>query len=214
LNSYMANSPSGNSSRGYRRLLQDKLFQKEALSEINEFYRLSSDQFDSMNTEFISSYIDVAFLSLQAIGFVEEETDIVEIHVSSCIEGQGTKEVEHLLNIYVRYFEHYEIQYDYNKVTQKITAESHSLLELLKGEEGLHLYYRPHQTPLPIRLEIKHKDYKTSRKGMRVTRLYDSKGTLTDLKSGFSNDYQIRPEEFHLILFAGLNEDLRERLMR
>ncbi len=211
LGSYIQKSNA--SSKGYRQLLKDKLFQEQALTELNEFYRLASDQFDSLNTEFLDNYLDVAFLGLYAKGFLKERTDEVTIQYNSCIDGKGKKEVEFLMDMHISYFKYADIQYEVNRKANKIVAESHSLYELMKGERGIHLFYRSHQTPLPIRIEILSPDHDAMESVMKVIRLYDLKATLTDLRTGFSNDVNITPSELKLILYAGLEEKVREGIM-
>ena len=46
----------------------------------------------------------------------------------------------------------------------------------------------------------------------KVIRVYDGTDTLTDLRTGFSNDVNITPEEFKLLLFAGLPDSFRKVL--
>ncbi len=212
LGSYMQKSAA--STKGYRQLLKDKLFQEQALTELNEFYRLASDQFDSLNSEFLDNYLDVAFIGLFAKGFLDEQSDIVTMRFSSCIEGTGEKEIKFLMQIVLDYFKDAEVQFEVNHSHKTITAEAHSLHEIIKGERGIHLFYRSHQTPLPIRVEIETLGKKSAKEVMKVIRLYDLKATLTDLRTGFSNDINITPKEFKLILYAGLDENLRNEIMK
>jgi ATP-dependent Clp protease ATP-binding subunit ClpC len=212
LGSYIQKSNA--STKGYRQLLKDKLFQEQALSELNEFYRLASDQFNSLNTEFIDNYLDVAFLALHTKGFLKGNADEVEIKYTSCIDGKGRKETNYLMDLHKAYFKDTNIQFEVNEKANTIIAESHSLFELMKGERGIHLFYRTHQTPLPIRIEVNTIGKRNSLDGMNVIRLYDLKATLSDLRTGFSNDVQITPKEFKLILFAGLSPQFRNSLMR
>ncbi len=201
------------SSKGYRQLMKDKLFQEQALSEINEFYRLASDQFDSLNSEFLDNYLDVAFLGLSARGFLKENSDEITIRYKSCIDGKGKKELDYLMSLHQRYFEDADIQFEVNKKAKIIHADAHSLYALMKGERGIHLFYRTHQAPLPIKVDIDPSYYDDGFSEMKVIRLYDLKATLTDLRTGFSNDVGITPKEFKLILYAGLDEKLRHELI-
>lgn len=212
LGSYIQKSAA--STKGYRQLLKDKLFQEQALEELNEFYRLASDQFDSLNTEFIDNYLDVAFFALHTKGFLKGNADEVEIEYQSCIDGKGNKEIEYLMDLHSAFFKDAEIQYEANTKAKTIIAESHSLYNLLQGEKGIHLFYRTHQTPLPIRINVRLIGTKNEDVETKVIRLYDLKGTLSDLRSGFSNDVNILPKEFKLLLFAGLESEFRNSLMR
>ncbi|HQU59508.1 MAG TPA: hypothetical protein PLU64_09930, partial [Saprospiraceae bacterium] len=43
----------------------------------------------------------------------------------------------------------------------------------------------------------------------RVVRIYNNRDTLTDLRTGYSNALNITPNEFKLLLYAGLAPELR-----
>ena len=146
-------------------------------------------------------------------GFPKGKADEVVIKYSSCIDGKGKKEIDYLMDLHTAYFKYTDIQFEANKKAKSITAESHSLYDLMKGERGIHLFYRTHQTPLPIKIEVTLTNHKEEYTNMNVIRLYDLKATLSDLRSGFSNDVNILPKEFKLLLFAGLEQQLRSNLM-
>jgi len=193
---------------------QDRLFQEEALNEISESYHFAPAQFDSIHTEFIGNFLNVAFLKLFARGFLRRQTDKVTLHFESCINGLGKKEIEFLIQRYATLFEKLDIQFSADEENQQFKAEGHSLYPLLRGEEGIHLLYIEHQNPLPVKLTVTKESEKsiTNSSGWKVIRIYDGKNTLTDLRSGFSNEINIRPEEFKLLLYAGLPKELRKSL--
>ncbi len=205
---------SNDPTRGIKHTMRDRFFQQQGLAELNEFYRLAADQFDSLNTEFLDSYLDVAFLSLQSRGFLGGDADLIRIEYHSCIEGVGEQQVKFLMDLHTKYFEAFDIPFERNDRKGTIEAESHSLFELMEGEQGIHLFYIPHQTPLPIRVLVESSEYVPGRrKDMDVIRLYDTKGTLVDIRTGFSNTLDITAEEFKLFLFGGLESGLRNELL-
>ena len=188
-----------------RENVRDRLFQQEALKEISESYEYASAQFNSLETEFIDSYINVSFLKLSSIGFLKNKVDQIKISFESCINGMGQNEVAFLINQYTRFLEHMNIHHEVNKKEAWISAEGHSLNLILEGENGIHLFYKSHQNPLPIRMIIKSKDQKVKKlSDLKVIRIYDGDSTLTDLRTGFSNDFNLTNEEFKLLIFAGL----------
>ncbi|MEM9822086.1 MAG: AAA family ATPase, partial [Bacteroidota bacterium] len=83
--------------------IRDRLFQKEALQEISELYEYASSQFDSMQTEFIDSYLDVAFLQLFAKGFLSEKADKIRLRFKSYITGMGKEEIAFLIKNYEQF---------------------------------------------------------------------------------------------------------------
>lgn len=193
--------------KALRENLKDQLFQQEALREINDQYQYTAARFNSLETEFINSYLDVGFLELFTRGFMRGRTDVVELSVHSCITGAGDQQIEYLLSRYVELLKAMDFQFEVAKNKQKIRVEGHSVYELLRGEEGIHLFYISHQNPLPIQLIVEkdqiQRDHSPSG---TVIRLYDEKATLTDLRSGFTNAANISPTEFKLLLYAGMQE--------
>ena len=106
-----------------------------------------------------------------------------------------------------------DIAHEIKKGKKEITAEGHSLLDLLKGEAGIHLFYKAHQNPLPIKISINNLDTKKSNQpNYKVIRIYDGANTLTDLRTRFSNDVNITPEEFKFLVFGGVDKRLRKNL--
>ena len=46
----------------------------------------------------------------------------------------------------------------------------------------------------------------------KVIRVYDGNKSLTDLRTGFSNAVGITPDEFKLLVYAGLDPKVREQI--
>ena len=141
------------SSKGVRLNLQDRLFQQEAIQEINDNYRYSNSNFTSLETEFIDSFLNVAFLEYFSKGFLKGKTDQVKLDFESAITGQGKKQIEYLIELYAKILGNLDIQFQISKDKRNITAEGHSLYHILKNEQGIHLFYISHQNPLPIILK-------------------------------------------------------------
>ncbi len=198
--------------KGMRENLKDRLFQEEALKEISEAYQYGTAQFDSISTEFLNNYFDVAFLQLAGQDLLRGRIQKVRLRFESCITGQGKEEIQFLKTSYAKLLEELDIQHERSKKEAVITAEGYALDVLLQGESGIHLFYKSHQNPLPIRL-ILERDGQTDVAQMQVIRIYDGRDTLTDLRSNFSNAVNITPREFKLLLFAGIPGDIRQELV-
>lgn len=205
----------GAATRAIRENFRDRLFQEEALRELREAYQLLGSQFDTVQTDFINHYIDVAFLLLAAHGFLKQQSDQIIIKLESLITGLGTWEIQYLSEQYTNLLKALDIQFDKDAEQHTIHAEGHSLYELLQGEAGIHLFYIAHQNPLPIRVTVQHADGASKvSPSHQVIRIYDGYTTLTDLRSGFSNTLNMTPNELKLLLYAGLEKEVRRGLVK
>ncbi len=203
LGSYIQKNTSSYSTKGLRELMKDRLFQEEAIKEINEYYRFAANQFNSMNTEMVDAFLDVQFLEIQFNSFMDGSSNQVTLQYESSIEGKGMDEIQYLMNLHILYFEQADIQHEVDRKNRSIIAEAHGLFDIIKGEQGYHLFYRNHQSPLPIKVSILEDDNEYS----KVLRLYDLKNTLTDLRTGLTNDVHINADELKLLLYAGVMND-------
>ena len=182
---------------------KDRIFQEEALNELSDNYNLGNPEFDSVETEFIDSYLNVAYLRLAAQGFLHKKTDKIVLEFHSLINNKGQEEIEFLCKSYVAFFEEMNIDYNVAKDKCSIQAEAYSLHKILKGEEGLHLFYKEHRNPIPVRSSIRTADKKSDKRlSMKVLRIY-AHGTMTDLRTGFSNAKSVSAREMKLLIYAG-----------
>lgn len=202
------------STKGVRENLKDRLFQEEALKELTESYIYAQTQFDSFKTEFIDHYLNVSLLKLFAKDVQEQKTEQLEIKFQSCITGLGNWEISFLSERYVEFFEELDITYKVSKKNKSISVEGYALSKLLAGEAGIHLFYVAHQNPLPIKVVLKNsKGVLSKENNYRVIRIYDGNRTLTDIRTGFTNEMNIMPRELKLLVYAGINPEIRSRLL-
>ena len=167
-----------------------------------------------MKTEFIDNYFNVSLLQLQSIGFFNEHTDRISLDFQSCITGLGDWEIHFLVDLYAQLLHALDISHQISDNKRSITAEGHSLYQLLKGEEGIHLFYVAHQNPLPIRVLLRKEGASSNNEqSYKVIRIYDGTNTLTDLRTGFSNEVNITANEFKLLIFGGIDPKLRDRVV-
>ncbi len=196
-------------SKAQRENYKDRFFQQEGLSEIREIYNYASAQFDSMQTEFIDTFLNVSFLQIFTKDFLVGKSDQLLMRFTSCITGLGKAEIKTLMKRYVDLFDNLDIQYQVNYKKATIEVIYHGLYHLLKREAGIHLFYLAHQNPLPIKLSLSYLDRKKEiAEELKVIRIYDGHATLTDLRTGFTNAANITTAEFKLLLYAGLDQNI------
>ncbi len=202
-------------SRAQRENVRDRLFQEEGLRELSEAYQLAASPFDSLKTEFIDNYLNVAFLKLQAMGFFHHRPEVVTLRCRSLITGLGDAEIRFLIERYGDLFDQLDLSYQIRDDRRSIQLEGHGLREMLRGETGIHLFYQVHHNPLPVAVELAADGdpQPAAPPSFHVIRIYDGTETLTDLRTGLSNVVQLTAGEFKLLLYAGVAPDLRRRLM-
>ena len=118
-NSLYPRNDSWGASKAIRLNLQDRLFQQEAIKEINENYQYASSNFTSLESEFIDSYLNVAFLEFFSKGFLKGQTDKITINFKSSITGLGEAQIEYLVNLYSKSLQELDIQFNGFKKQKK-----------------------------------------------------------------------------------------------
>ncbi len=193
--------------RAIKERTKDWYFQQEALIELQEQYKHMNSRFDSMQTELLDAYLDVVFLKLFSKDFLSNKTQKVQLQFHTWTDNDTSNEIGFLIDLYQELFKEIDIQHTINKDKHHIVLEGHGIYELLSGEQGIHLFYRSHQNPVPIRIRLVKDGVKPkeSKKAM-VIRIYNRNSTLTDLRTNLTNDVQISPSEFKLLIFAGLKQ--------
>lgn len=193
-------------------LLKQQLFQKSALDELRYVYQNAPDQFDKQQSIYLNDYCDLNLIALKIEHLLNKPVEQLTLTIDSMIKGQGKAEVGFLKELYQTVFEDLNIHYEYKDDVFEI--EGAGVDTILKAEQGYHLFYRAHYNPLPIRVQIKHSNNKKVADGTNlVIRLYDislgkkhGSSTITDLRTGFSNQANITSQEFKLFWFAYLNK--------
>ncbi len=197
--------------KAYRKMIKDQLFQQEGMQEIVEYYRHAAAQFDSLSTEFIDNYLNVFLLHLAAKGFVKGNPEKVTMTIQTGITGIGATEIDYLFEHYEKIFDFLDIRFTTNKKAGTFLLEGYSLFELFKGEQGIHLFRAIQGTMIPIKLMLqKEGQAMPDFQSLKVVRVYTDT-TLTDVRTDFSNSASITPQEFKLLLFAGVDEKLRAK---
>ena len=189
----------------HRNLMKDKLFQRDGIEELKDAFRYGREHFDRTQTRYLNDMIAAKFLEIGLQAYLDDEQQQVEITVRSCVAGGGDAEVKFLLDLYEKMMESQDLQIKRNKAAQSITMEGYALYELYGGEQGIHLFYRPHKNPLPVAVNVRllNGDARPT-PTPKVVRVYDGTATITDLRTDFSNSGDIAPEEFALFLYGGV----------
>jgi ATP-dependent Clp protease ATP-binding subunit ClpC len=191
-------------------LAEDRLFQQSALEEISYVYQHAPEQFDKSQSLFLEDFLDTEFYKIIATAVKEQKLEKMSICFRSMITNLGADEIEYLAERYTQLCEHLGLGTKYDKKTQKIELEGYGIAEILHAEQGYHFFYRSHQNPIPIKLWLQ-KANETITAQTNVVRLYDiwlgknhKSSTITDLRAGLTNQANINPQEFKMLLFAGL----------
>ncbi|HMQ49656.1 MAG TPA: AAA family ATPase [Saprospiraceae bacterium] len=185
--------------KGIRENIKDRLFLAEGIKEISEAYRVSNPQFDSLNTEFLQHYLNVAFLKMQMPYVLRNQSEKIVLRIGSCINDMGQKEVTFLMDKYLELLAHLDLPHKALDNQTGIEMDFFGIRQLFQGEVGVHLFYKAHQNPIPVSVTFGEEELEA----LKVIRIYDSSDTITDLRTAFSNAANITPGEFKLLLYAG-----------
>jgi ATP-dependent Clp protease ATP-binding subunit ClpC len=208
-----ASQPEGNVKRILR---EDYIFQKSALTEIQYVYQNAPEQFDKAQSLFLADFLDIVYLKFVAPAAAQNKIEKATLFAQSAISNEGKDETEFLLDKYHQLLQHIGAGSKYDPVRQCLHIEGFNLLTLLKEEQGYHFFYKARQNPLPIRVWLETPNNKDEDKIFcTVVRMYDiwlgkthKSSTITDLRTGFTNQADIRAEEFKVFLLAALPDVL------
>jgi ATP-dependent Clp protease ATP-binding subunit ClpC len=208
-----ANQSEGNVKRILR---EDYIFQKSALTEIQYVYQNAPEQFDKAQSLFLADFLDIVYLKFVAPTAAQNKIEKATLYAQSAISNEGKDETEFLLDKYHQLLQHIGAGSKYDPVRQCLHIEGFNLLTLFDQEQGYHFFYKARQNPLPIRVWLETEANKNEDKIFcTVVRMYDiwlgkthKSSTITDLRTGFTNQADIRAEEFKVFLLAALPDVL------
>ena len=200
--------------------IKAKLFQEAALKELSDAYRFAPNEFDNLRSEFIDKYLNVALIRLFGDAFLEDRYEICTLHIQSLIADQGQAEIEYLRKLYRALFEHLDLSWQDDNDSGRLTVEGYGISDLMQAEAGIHLFYVAHRNPLPIRVQLRTQQLPeqgmpsgknhTPEHTYTVVRIYDGNKSMTDLRSRFTNAVNMTPQEFKLLVYAGLPASLQQ----
>ena len=193
-----------------KKLLEQQLFSQSALEELRYVYQNAPEQFDRYQSMYLDDWLNVLFLEEKTKGLEQGQLQKVRLYIESTIDGQGQEEIKYLQEGYKDILDELGYHYEWQEHAY-FELEGYGLLPLLYAEQGYHLFYRSHQNSLPIRVSL------TTTEGKKlqldgtnlVVRLYDislgvehKASTLTDLRTGYTNQAKINVQEYKLLLYA------------
>ena len=203
----------GNNDKLVKGNYKDYFFQQEGLAEISEIYHRAQIQYNSIETEFLNSFLMTSFLKLFSIDFLKGPLQKATLRFESCVNNAGQPQTEFLFNLYDKLLDYLDIEKEVDEEKQYIHIKGYSLIPLFKGEEGLHLFHIPYKNPIPIRVILESDKKKKKPSQNQVIRVYDHPNTLTDFRTDFTNASNITVEEFSLLVYAGLDLKIRKGLI-
>ena len=197
-----------------RQKTEDRFFEKESLQEIFIRYQHGVSRFDSSSTEMFQDFLNAAFLHLTRLAIQKKRLDKGYFLIESYMKEKGKDQIRQLLDWYQALMRSMNIscKTDYKK--QRIEVEGYGVAEWFKAEAGIHLFFLAQEIPLPLMAYwMPEGSSNAGKKTPRtILRLYDETRTITDMRSGFTNSYQLSPGELKVLIYAGLPESLRNRL--
>jgi len=184
---------------------RERFFREEYLKEIRVAVEYGSDQFDSFKSEFLDHYLNVALLHLFSKGFFDDRPEEAVLAFEPLITAMGAPETAFLMECYSKLFEAMDLHYRTDAGKGKIYLNGFGISDLLEGEQGIHLFHSVHHHPLPIQVSLRvNNDDETPDPPRHIIRVYDGSRTLTDLRTGYSNEIDIYPKELKLLVYAGI----------
>lgn len=191
-----------------------RFFEKEALQELYIRYQHGVSRFDSSSTEMFHDFINAAFLHLTRLAIQRKRLDRGYFLVESYVKGKGKEQIRQLLQWYQALMWSMNISFKTDLNKQRIEVEGYGIAELFKAESGIHLFFLAQETPLPLMTYWIPEGTPDSGRNTpnTILRLYDETRTITDMRSGFTNSYQLSPGELKVLIYAGLPDELRNRL--
>ncbi len=199
--SFVANNEG--SEKAVREMNKDKYFQKEGLEELKNAYKFGQNQFDKTKSSYFNDFLNFEFLFAFTKGFLTDDLEEIEVQFTSYISNLGKGEIQHLIEIYERLAEDLGIEYKVNKKQGRLILKGFNISEIFSGEQGIHLFYITHQSPIPIKLTLR-KNGILLKDSYKIVRVYNGSDTLTDIRSGYTTDINLTALELKLLVFAGM----------
>jgi ATP-dependent Clp protease ATP-binding subunit ClpC len=207
-------NPSQTEGNVKRILREDYFFQKDALQEIQYVYQNAPEQFDKAQSLFLAQMMDIAYFKFIAPAAAQNKIQKYRLHIQSAIANEGKAEIEFLLEKYNALLLHLGAGSKIDAKNQCLQVEGFAIAALFEQEQGYHFFYKARQNPLPLRVWLE-EDAPAKAENARplsaVVRMYDiwlgknhKSSTITDLRTGFTNQADIRAEEFKVLLLAAL----------
>ncbi len=215
LSSLISRTESGGD-RALKKMQQDKYFQQEGLEQLQDTYRYGTAHFDQLQSRFLNDFLDLELLKLFIDdGFLKGYKEEIELRFESCITNFGKEQIEFLLERYEEVLKDLDLEFEVHKKLGTIEVAGYSIFDLFCAEEGIHMFYLGHQTPIPIKISVVRKGEEVDPlRILDVIRVFSGTTHMTDFRAGFTGDANINAKEFKLLLFAGLQSRVQAGELR
>ncbi len=226
---------------------KDKSFLQELSQQlqIDDYFREVHESAAKVMNEHTALYahlaMSVAWWKYRLTHYLESGTDYGLLYIGSCVENAGVAEVAYLESMYQQKF---AIDHTYVRQTDMISGKPTQLFvsfqgwgsyNLLQQEVGYHLFFTPHESPLPVEIRLFRlaapqdaaqfvKDYQpispiempeneAEKTTQYIIRVYNiAKGSphmVTDLRTGLIHNKPLTREELNLVFYANFPEELK-----
>ncbi len=187
-------------------------------------------------SEYLRFFLKLAFYRFFAQDLQALAPKAVVLHIASMVEARGAEPAQHLFSVYRIILAELGLSWRSLPVTTEhgneyaILCQGSRIDELLHSEQGIHMYYLPFQTPIPLQMQIYEwpdaydikqldrlvKDgaldampwLTSSPLPTNILRLYalenGSQSRITDLRTNWIGPGNLSAEEWLLLLYAGL----------
>lgn len=189
---------------------QNKLpIQKELIpvpSESGDLY------FNKQQTEYLYFLLKTKFLVFIGSNVIQGKEESFTLVAESAIEGAGLEEIDYLIQVYEEFLDSYaplELR-DLSKpglYKKSLQIKGYGLRELMQSETGVHFFRTTVYSALPIQVYIQ--ESANTEQRLRIVRYYQG-GNIQDLRSQTAGKIHLDGPEFLLLLFAGLEADIRD----
>lgn len=107
---------------------------------------------------FLGTYLELSYLYFQFKALLEDRIETVVLHIRSCVEDLGEREVQHLSGEYTKVWRNgvfVEIfRHEVRPNEQWIVLSGPGLRDFFKNELGIHMFFRPFTTPVPVQVRV------------------------------------------------------------
>jgi ATP-dependent Clp protease ATP-binding subunit ClpC len=192
-----------------RDLASARFFLENAVEEVKQSYAQTLPRYNNVQAAYLDCWVEAELLETQTAALLRgDRPDEVEIRFEPVVEDLGQTEVAYLKKHYHAFLDALEAQV--NDEGDQLFAEGYGLLAILQGEEGYHLFYQNHRSPLLVRVKIV--DVRSGESSVfrkKVMRLYEiwqgenhKSSTLTDLRTGYGTLAAMNTAECKLLVWA------------
>ncbi|BBM87310.1 AAA family ATPase [Candidatus Uabimicrobium amorphum] len=130
----------------------------DMISYLDELYGNIPEFVTDNEAKSVEYFLKFAYIQFFGIETAMGNKDMVHFHLSSCVEGRGLQNIEYLQHCYINFIKSLDMNVEiltHDKPNEIIfVGEGPRLWDFFRSEMGIHMFYLPHQPPIPIRLHL------------------------------------------------------------